>query len=183
MGYRPCASTTIMRNTLHVILAATNLFGVAAAAPIYTVDYTSGASAPSSTNSSAASNANSDDGYSCGRGAAAAGILFLVVFLCCCCCCIKKMMCGGCGRGRCGSGHGRCGQRCRTSPAAPVFIRASVVPADGMPVDPSTAKSNDALPVKDGSAMQPLNLTGTVPGDVITDPTPPYTGTDATGQL
>merc|ERR1711871_1751118 len=154
MGYRPCASTTIMRNTLHVILAATNLFGVAAAAPIYTVDYTSGASAPepSSTNSSAASNANSDDGYSCGRGAAAAGILFLVVFLCCCCCCIKKMMCGGCGRGRCGSGHGRCGQRCRTSPAAPVFIRASVVPADG---------------------MQPLSLTGTVPGDVITDPTPP----------
>merc|ERR1711968_3403 len=117
MGYRPCASTTIMRNTLHVILAATNLFGVAAAAPIYTVDYTSGASAPepSSTNSSAASNANSDDGYSCGRGAAAAGILFLVVFLCCCCCCIKKMMCGGCGRGRCGSGHGRCGHPCRTS--------------------------------------------------------------------
>merc|ERR1711959_148508 len=168
-----------MSSPLYILLAAT-LLSFTAGVPIYSEDYTSSTSPPTS-NATSLLPSDSEQGYSCSGGAAAAGILFLIVFLCCCCCCIKKVMCGGCRHGRCGGGHGRCSQRCRTSPAAPVPIRANVVPADGTPMDSSTAKTSDTVLVKDGAAMQPLCLTGTVPGDVITDPTPPYTS--ATGQL
>merc|ERR1711959_14377 len=167
-----------MSSPLYILLAAT-LLSFTAGVPIYSEDYTSSTSPPTS-NATSLLPSDSEQGYSCSGGAAAAGILFLIVFLCCCCC-IKKVMCGGCRHGRCGGGHGRCSQPCRTSPAAPVPIRANVVPADGTPMDSSTAKTSDTVLVKDGAARQPLCLTGTVPGDVITDPTPPYTS--ATGQL
>merc|ERR1711959_881312 len=167
-----------MSSPLYILLAAT-LLSFTAGVPIYSEDYTSSTSPPTS-NATSLLPSDSEQGYSCSGGAAAAGILFLIVFLCCCSC-IKKVMCGGCRHGRCGGAHGRCSQRCRTSPAAPVPIRANVVPADGTPMDSPTAKTSDTVLVKDGAAMQPLCLTGTVPGDVITDPTPPYTS--ATGQL